>query len=356
MSSLKKNYTETDKLITKITAWVASVILIALAGWGGYTLYQLWNYEETNDAQIEEYINPVTSRLTGYISKIYYTDNQQVKAGDTLLVLDNKEYQIQQYEAEAALANAKAQLAVLKSNITTSGTNARVSQAQIGAAKAKLWKQEQEYERYKKLLEAESVTQQQFENVKTALDVARAEYQANLNAYQASLGKTNDIEAQVAVAEAEVKRREAVLERAKLDVTYTVITAPYDGKMGRKTIQKGQLIQAGQTLAFIVDQEQGKWVIANFKETQIKDMHEGQAVIVETDAFPGEEFHGSIESLSPATGSRFSLLPPDNATGNFVKIVQRIPVRIKLTDNATKVAQLRAGMNANVSIRKGDRS
>ncbi|MCC9138332.1 HlyD family secretion protein [Pontibacter silvestris] len=356
MSSPKKNYTETDKLITRITAWAASVILVVLAGWGGYTLYQLWSYEETNDAQVEEYINPVTSRVTGYISKIYYTDNQSVKAGDTLIVLDNNEYQIQQYEAEAALANAQAQLVVLQSSIATSSTNALVSQAQIGAAKAKLWKQEQEYDRYQKLLKAESVTQQQFENVKTALDVARAEYQANLNAYQASLGKTNDIEAQLAVAQAEVKRREAILERAKLDVDYTVIRAPYDGKMGRKTIQKGQLIQAGQTLAFIVDQEQGKWVIANFKETQIKDMHEGQAVIVETDAFPGEEFHGTIESLSPATGSRFSLLPPDNATGNFVKIVQRIPVRIKLTDNVDKVDQLRAGMNANVSLRKGQNS
>jgi membrane fusion protein, multidrug efflux system len=129
------------------------------------------------------------------------------------------------------------------------------------------------------------------------------------------------------------------------------ITAPYDGKIGKKTIQKRQLVQPGQTLAFIVDLEEGKWVIANYKETQIREMYVGEPVEIETDAFPGQTFHGRIESLSPATGSRFSLLPPDNATGNFVKIIQRIPVRIRLTDDQAKVKNLRAGMNAEVTIK-----
>lgn len=352
MSTPTKDLARTDRLITKVTTWVALLIGVVLAGWGGYTVWGLWHYEATNDAQIDEYINPVTAKVSGYVQEIYYTDDQSVKEGDTLAILDGREYRIQLAEAQAALANAKAQLQVLASNTNTSVKNALVSQSQIGAAKAKLWKQQQDFTRYQTLLETESITRQQFENVKTALDVAKADYEALQNTYAASLGKTDDIRAQRAVALAEIQRRQAVIDRINLELSYTVITAPYDGKMGRKTIQKGQLIQAGQTLAFIVDEEAGKWVIANYKETQIKHMHIGQAVDIQTDAFPGEVFHGSIVSLSAATGSRFSLLPPDNATGNFVKITQRIPVRIKLTDAKAKTEILRAGMNAEVILQK----
>ncbi|MDR6194689.1 HlyD family secretion protein [Siphonobacter sp. SORGH_AS_0500] len=346
-------YTRTDQLITRITAWVAGLIIIGLVAWGGFTVWDLYHFEATNDAQIDEYINPVTSRVTGYVRKVYYEDDQEVKKGDTLVVIDDDEYRIQKAEAEAALMTAKAQIGVLSSNTVTSDKNAVVNQLQIGAAKARLVKQQQDFERYEKLLATESITQQQFENVKMALDVAKSEYEALQKAYETSLSKTDDITAQKAVALAEIKRRQAVLDEINLKISYSVITAPYDGKMGKKTIQKGQLIQAGQTLAFMVDSEEGKWVVANYKETQIRHMHLGQTVDIETDAFPGEVFHGEIVSLSAATGSRFSLLPPDNATGNFVKIIQRVPVRIKLTDDVKKTQVLRAGMNAVVTIKKG---
>ncbi|MFD1139514.1 HlyD family secretion protein [Larkinella insperata] len=287
MKTTHQDHSKTDRLITNVTAWIAGALGLALLGWGGYTAWELWHYEATNDAQIEEYINPVTSKVTGYIQDVYYTDDQAVKEGDTLAVIDDRECRIQLAEARAALANANAQLQVLASNTTTSVKNALVSQSQIGAARAKLWKQQQDFERYQKLLETESVTRQQFENVKTALDVAKADLQALENSYQASLAKTDDIKAQRAVALAEIQRRQAVVDRIKLELSYTVITAPYDGKLGRKTIQKGQLVQAGQTLAFLVDAQEGKWVIANYKETQIKHMHIGQTVQIQTDAFPG---------------------------------------------------------------------
>ncbi|GLU56544.1 HlyD family secretion protein [Dyadobacter frigoris] len=353
MGTEQNQFNNSDKLITRITAWIAGFILLGLSVWGGLTLWDLWKYEETEDAQIEEYINPVTSRVGGFIRDIRYEENQPVKKGDTLLIIDNREYQLGQEEAEAALLNAKAQISVLKSTVETSSKNATVNEGQIAAAKAKLWHQEQEFARYEKLLQVEAVTQQQFENAKTALEVAKADYQSFLDTYQASLSKVNDIKVQQEVALAEIQRREAILDRNKLDVSYTVVTAPYDGKMGRKTIQNGQMIQAGQTLAYIVDQQEGKWVIANFKETQIRHMHTGQMVDIETDALPGEHFNGKIVSLSPATGSRFSLLPPDNSTGNFVKITQRIPVRILLTDAKSKTESLRAGMNAMVLVKKG---
>ena len=348
----KNNYTNTDQLITKITAWIAGMIATCLAVWGIITLVQLYNYEDTNDAQIEEYINPITSRVGGFIREIKYEENQEVKKGDTLLIIDNSEYQLQQEEAEAALSNAKAQISVLESNVLTTSKVSQASQSQIAAAKAKLVKQQQDYDRYSRLFKVESATQQQLENSKAALDVATSEYQAAQENYQASLSKVNDIRSQKGVYEAEIKRRSALLNRGKLDLSYTVICAPYHGKMGRRTIQEGQQIQTGQTLAYIVDQEAGKWVIANFKETQIANMRANGSAEITADAFPGKTFKGAIVSLSPATGARFSLLPPDNSTGNFVKIVQRIPVKIKLTESREVVDQLRAGMNVNVKINK----
>jgi len=350
--STQKNYTNTDHLITRITAWIAGIIAVGLAIWGVIFLFDFYSYEETNDAQVEEYINPVTSRVTGFIREIKYEENQEVKKGDTLLVIDNSEYKLQQEEGEAALANAQAQINVMESNVATTAKVSVASESQIASAKAKLVKQQQDYDRYEKLFKVESATQQQLENSKAALDVANSEYRSAVENYQASLSKVNDIKAQKGVYEAEIKRRQALLSRNKLDVGYTIIRAPYNGKMGRRTIQEGQLIQAGQTLAFIVDKEAGKWVIANFKETQISHMHINAAVEITADAYPGKTFKGTIVSLSPATGARFSLLPPDNSTGNFVKIVQRIPVKIKLTDDLATLDQLRAGMNANVKINK----
>jgi len=348
----QQDHTRTDKLITTITSWIAAAVLLALLVWGGITLWDLNTYEETNDAQVQEYINPITARVGGYISAIKYEENQKVKKGDTLLIIDNREYELQQQEAEAALDNAQAQKQVINSSIHTAEQNAASVQEQIASAKARLWKQQQEFNRYKKLYDAESATRQQLENVESALQVAQSDYQAALINYQTSLSKTNDAKVQENVLQAEIKRRSAVVKRNKLDVGYTVITAPYNCQMGRRTIQTGQQIQAGQTLAYIVDQDAGKWVVANFKETQLRHMHIGEVASITTDAYPDQVFEGKIESLSPATGSSFSLLPPDNSTGNFVKIVQRIPVRIRLTDNTAALAVLRTGMNANVAIRK----
>ena len=344
--------THTDKLITTISAWLAGIILLVLAVWGLITLRDLYRYEETNDAQIEEYINPVTARVSGYIREILYEENQEVKKGDTLLVIDNSEYQLQQDEAEAALSNARAQLQSLGNSIATASDASHASEEQISGARARLTRAEEDYTRYKNLYDVESATRQQLDNIKAARDVAQSDYDAAVANFKTAHSRIGDVGSQRAVLEAEIKRREAVVGRNRLNLGYTVITAPYDGKMGRRTIQQGQAIVAGQTLAFIVDQQAGKWVVANFKETQVRHMYIGQTVDIEADAFPGKKLKGSVESLSPATGSKFSLLPPDNSTGNFVKIVQRIPVRIRLTDKPEDILNLRAGMNANVAIKK----
>jgi len=345
-------YTKTDRIITRITTAVAGIVAFALAVWGIITLLHLHSYEETDDAQVEAYINPITARVSGFVKQIRYDENQDVKKGDTLLIIDNREYQLQQEEAGAGLQNAREQVRVLESNVQTAAKIAAVNNVQIAAAKAKLVKQQQEFERFSKLYDAESATKQQLENVQSALDVARSDYQAALNTYQASLSKVNDSRSQITPVLSEIKRRDLVLQRNKLDVSYTVITAPYNGKMGKRTIQPGQQIQIGQTLAYIVDQETGLWVVANFKETQLHDMRIGQKVEIIADAYPERKIYGQILSLSPATGSRFSLLPPDNSTGNFVKIAQRIPVKIRINSKAGDITFLSPGMNASVAVPK----
>lgn len=352
MSDKIKKYENIDKAAVKTTYIVALIVLLALIIWGVFALVNFWKYEQTNDAQVKEYINPILSRSNGYVQEIRYSDHQKVAKGDTLIVLDKDEANVNLQEAKAALASAEAQLKVLESNVGTASSNASVSEAKISAAEAELWQQQQEFNRYKKLLEGEAVTQQQFENVKTRLEVAKSNVEAIKNTYDASQGRTRDVNAQIAVAKANIQQRKSTLERVKLDMKYAVIVAPSDGYMGKKNLQEGQYVQKGQTIGFIVDQNQGKWIVANFEETQIAKMQEGQEATITVDAYPDETFHGKIESLSPATGSEFSLLPTNNATGNFVKITQRFPVRILFTDGASKLQKLRAGMNAEVFVPK----
>jgi membrane fusion protein (multidrug efflux system) len=215
-----------------------------------------------------------------------------------------------------------------------------------------VWKQQLDYERYNKLYTVESATKQQLENMQASLDVHTSDYQSSLDNYDASMSKIQDVETEKIVVRAEIARLKALLDRHKLDVSYTIITAPYNGRMGRRTIENGQMIDAGEVLAYIVNNETDKWIVANYKETQVAKMHLGDSVRFTADAFPDQEFKGTIISFSPATGSSFSLLPPDNSTGNYVKIVQRVPVRIRVEGNRQEIDALKVGMNVNVSFLK----
>ncbi|WP_255510547.1 HlyD family secretion protein [Flavobacterium sp. GSA192] len=248
--------------------------------------------------------------------------------------------------------NAKAQLLVWKSKVQTLTKTTQVYHSKIEVNKAELVKQKLELNRYKKLVETESATQQKLEAVQANYDIAGAELSSSTEKYQASLSEVNDAKAQEAVVEAEIKRLESLLDRHKLDVTYTAVIASYDGYMGRRTIEVGQMIDPGQVLAYIVNGETDKWVVANYKETQIETMKLGDTATFTADSYPDKIFKGVIISFSPATGSSFSLLPPDNSTGNYVKIVQRVPVRIRVTNPKSESILLKAGMNVNVTIAK----
>ncbi|WP_348799091.1 HlyD family secretion protein [Flavobacterium adhaerens] len=349
---MKKRITTTDRMITKITGWIAGITVLVLIIWGGSSLWNYFQFEQTNDAQVQEYVNPVISRSSGFIVAVKFEENQPVKKGDTLLLIDNREYTLQIEQTQAQLLKAQAQLLVLNSNIETLEKTASASKSQISANKAKVWKQELDYKRYKQLYQEESATKQQLENIEATLDVNKSDYKTAVDNYGASVSKIEDVRAEKHVVKAEIGRLEALLDRHNLDLSYTVITASYDGRMGRRTVEVGQMIDVGETLAFIVNNETDKWVVANYKETQVEHMQIGDKVKVYADAYPDQEFNGTIISLSPATGSSFSLLPPDNSTGNYVKIVQRVPVRIRIDGNRKDIDVLKVGMNVNVFVPK----
>lgn len=346
------NKDKTDKIVISLTKWLGIALFAGIIMWGVTYFLKGYRYEQTNDAQVDAYLSPINAKVGGYINKIYYKDNQQVKKGDTLIVIELDEYGLKKDAASAELMSSHAKLPILAANEETQIKSLQVIKAQLAGTKARLNQQQKEFERYKNLLADESTTQQKFDNVSASLSISQSDYDQAKASLQVAESKLNDFRAQRNAIQAEIKIKETLLQRQELDIRYTVITAPFDGQIGKKNIQEGQLIQPGQTLAFLVNKAEEKWVMANFKETQIGNFKIGQMVSIEVDAFPNEKFNGTIESLSPTTGSRYSLLPPDNATGNFVKIIQRIPVRIKLIDTDEKLAKLSAGMNANVYVLK----
>ncbi len=346
------NKNKTDKIVVDLTKWLGITLFVGIIIWAAVYFFEGYRYEQTNDAQIDAYLSPINAKVGGYIRKIYYKDNQQVKKGDNLVVIEQDEYGLKRDAASAELMSAQAKLPILAASEETQVKSIAVIKAQLEGAKARLNQQQKEFDRYKNLLADESTTQQKFDNISATLFITQSDYDQTKASLQVAESKLNDFRVQHNAIKAEIKIKEALLKRQELDIRYAVITAPFDGQIGKKTIQAGQLIQPGQTLAFLVNRAEEKWVMANFKETQIGKFKIGQAVSIEVDAFPNEKFNGSIESLSPTTGSRYSLLPPDNATGNFVKIIQRIPVRIKLTDIPEKLIKLSAGMNANVYVLK----
>ncbi|MAW94768.1 MULTISPECIES: HlyD family secretion protein [unclassified Leeuwenhoekiella] len=356
---------EQKKKTNKKFIIIISILVIVGVVYGGYKFIHSLSHEETDDAQIESNMNSIIPHVGGYIDKIYVTDNQIVKAGDTLFTIDQRDYLVQLEKAKANLAAAQSQVAVAESSIGSSQANANASYAQVSStygtvesAKIQLRRATDDYNRYKNLYDNKSITTQQYEQALAAKQEAEArlstlqnQRKAAQSQSQAANSQNQVSEKQVGVAEANVKSAQARVDAAQLNLDYTVITAPIDGQLSSIEMQEGQFVQAGQALFYLVD-TQNKWVVANFKETQLNDMKVGQKVSITVDAFSGEEFEGVITNFSPATGARFSLLPPDNATGNFVKTVQRLPVKIDFTDanDAEKLARLRSGMNVEIDV------
>lgn len=339
----------------KIRAIISNIVVFLVIGFGLYWLvreyFHLGDKTYTEAAQVEEFINPINTRVSAYIKEIKFIEHQKVKKGDTLVILDDREILTQLGQAEAAYQNALAQRTATSSSVNTVSNNVSVMEANIAGAKARLWNAEQNLNRYKNLLASEAVTKQQYDQVKTEYDAQKAAYEALANQKQSANLSTTEVKSRLGINDAEIKRTKSALDMAKINLSYTVITAPYDGVMGRRTISEGQLIQPGQQVATIVLNGQ-KWVTANFLESQMPNIKIGEKMMMTADALGGQKFEGVVTAISAATGSRYSNVPTDNSTGNFIKVQQRIPVRIEFTASNTKedVEKLSAGMNVNVKI------
>lgn len=348
----------------KVPIIIALLVVLATT-YGTIKFLHSQSHESTDDAQIEKNMNPIIPRVTGYITKVYVNDNDYVKKGDTLLTIDTKDYLVKLEDAKAALAAAQSNLEVSKAdagsalaNVSVSDANVQSAGGNIETAKIKLGRTTNDFERYNNLYKNHSITKQQFEQALAAKQEAESQLrilqdQQKASSFQKSviIAKSKVSSKQTEVAAANIKRAQAMLDAAQLNLDYTVVTASIDGQVSKIALQEGQLVQPGQALFYIINNQEA-WVIANFKETQLDKMKMGQKVTLKVDAYPDTDFEGEITSFSPATGSKFSLLPPDNATGNFVKTIQRLPVKISLTaaNDPEKIKLLRPGMNVDVDV------
>lgn len=338
---------------------VVSLVCIGIIAYGLWRLVDVFiEYtasETCNDAQIEQYITPVNLRASGYIAKVCFKEHQEVHKGDTLLILDDREYRIRLMEAEAALKDAKAGANVNIATEQTTQTSASVYSASIDEIEVRLAKLSKDIERYRNLVANKAATPIQLEQLEVEYDATKKKLEAARKQQEAAYKGVNEVTTRRGNVDAAIQRAEAAVEMARLNLSYCVVVAPCDGKLGRRTIEEGQMVNAGTTITYIIPDNQ-KWVIANYKETQIENLHVGQKVRMTVDALNNEVFEGTVTAISGATGAKYSLVPTDNSAGNFVKIQQRVPVRIDFTNISKEDNdRLAAGMMVVVKVERKDR-
>ena len=330
-----------------------NIVIIALVLTGLFIVVDRFVHfgriEFTDNARIEQHITPVNTRIAGFIREVRFEEYQHVRRGDTLVIIEDAEFRLAVAQARAGLANAQAGHSVAGAGITTTTSTISATAAAIDEARVQMENAGREDERFAALLRSEAVTQQQYDAVHTAYLAAQARYEAAVKQREALVSVKAEHGHRLAQAEAGIETAEAALHLARLNLSYTVIVATADGVIGHKDIHEGQYVNAGQTMCAIVDEAE-RWVVANYRETQIAHIAVGAKVEMKVDAVPGVMFEGEVERISDATGAAYSIIPQDNATGNFVKVEQRIPVRIRLLPNEA-MDRLRAGMNVECEVK-----
>lgn len=327
-------------------------VCLLLAG-TGVTIWKFCDtrYESTDDAQVEQYMSPVNVKVPGYIREIRFTEHQHVSKGDTLVIIDDREYAIALQQALASLADARSGRKVAEGSVGTASFSASVYDASIKEAELRAEKLQRDYDRHTKLLAKNASTPVIVEQYKTELDMAKAKVAALRQQREAARSSVGEVSQRRENAEAAIQRAQAAVDMARLNLSYTVITAPVDGYVGRRNIEEGQLVSPGQTLTTLIPDTR-KWIVANFKETQMARIRKGQTVEISIDAIPDRRFLGKVTAISSATGSKYSIVPTDNSAGNFVKIQQRIPVRIDFSGTLGDEAgqRMAAGMMCVVKV------
>lgn len=311
----------------------------------------LGNVEFTDNAYVHQHITPINCRVQGFIKEIRFDEYTPVHKGDTLALIEDTEFRLHVAQAEAALSNAFAGQRASATSVQTVQSDLGVNDAAIAECHVQLENARREDERYERLLSRKSVTRQQYDHIHTAYLAAKARYEQLTRSRQSTSLARNEQSHRLEQNNAAIRVAQATLALARLNLSYTVILAPCDGVLGRKGINEGQLVQPGQTLVDIVESAD-KWIVANYRETQLRHIKEGDKVAITIDAIPDCRLTGTVCSISDATGSAVSMLPTDNATGNFVKVEQRIPVRIVINETSSDAyRRLRAGMSVECEVK-----
>nr|WP_295865254.1 HlyD family secretion protein [uncultured Chitinophaga sp.] len=326
---------------------VIVIIAGSIFGIKQYTYYQ--SHEDTDDAQVDGDLSAVVTRVGGYIDSIGFEDNQRVSKGQLLVKLEDNEYRLKLAQALAARKTADSKVVVSQTQVTATEAASLGYKAQVDGAKARLWQASQDYQRYAALVKNGAVPQQTFDKAKAERDAAQAAYQSAREQYNTAVARISNSRSELNATSIATDQHQADVDYARLLLSYTQITAPVSGIVTKRRVQMGQLLQSGQTLFAVVD-EHNLYVTANFKETQMQHIRPGQKAEITVDAFPNEPIRGTVYNYAGTTGAKMSLLPPDNATGNFVKVVQRIPVKIKIDASPEFLKKIRPGMNVEVSV------
>jgi membrane fusion protein, multidrug efflux system len=342
----------------RIPVIVVGVLALALAVWGLNRYLYSRHHVSTDNAQIDGHITLIAPRIAAFVTRVLVDDNQHVQAGDTLVVLDDRDLKVRLQQAEADLHEAEAAVGSrgragqTQAELQATRAEAASAQASVSAAEADYHKAAVDVERYRKLAAQKIVSAQQFDAAEAAAAQTAAKLEAARRQAAAAGSQVSASGAAVRSADARLAAAQAAVSNAGLQLSYAYITAPVAGIVAKRNAEVGALVQVGQTLMSIVPDE-NVWVTANLKETQLTHVRVGDRAEFTVDAYPGRSFEGRVESLSPATGARFALLPPDNATGNFTKVVQRVPVRIAVDQPAESPVPLRPGMSVDVTIETG---
>lgn len=329
---------------------VIAIILVGL-GWVCSRFIHLGRVEYTDNAQIRRNIIPINSRVQGYIQKVCFDDFQFVHKGDTLVVIESSEYRLKVVQAKANYQKALMENSAMETVISTTANNLTVSDANIEELRIRLNQAKTDFHRYEQLYAQKAVTRQQYDNAKADYEATRAKYDMLVRQKRSTSLVKDEQTQRLEQNQTNIEVAQTAQHLAELNLSYTVIVAPCNGVTSKRAIQEGQLIQPGQTLLSVVDHD-SVWVIANYKETQTRHIDEGMPVDIEVDAVPGITYQGRVATLSSATGAQYSIIPQDNSAGNFVKVEQRIPIKIVFTEENRRedMDRLRSGMNVECEV------
>jgi membrane fusion protein, multidrug efflux system len=328
----------------------AGLLVIGAAGWYGYDYWTVGRFHvSTDDAYVQADTVSIAPRVSGYLVEAPAQDNETVKAGQVLARIDDRDYRVALDEAKANVLAAQALIDSQQGAVETQLALIDTAKGSVAVDQANEVFAQQENERYSHLATTGYGSVQNAQNASAKIASSHASIERDTGTLQSMKKQLDVIKAQTAQAQAALAHEQAAELQAELNLSYTTIVAPADGTVGNRTLRVGQFVQAGTQLMSIVPTD-AAYVVANYKETQLTDVKRGQPATIEVDMFPGRVFHGHVDSMAPASGQTFALLPPDNATGNFTKVVQRIPVKIILDAESERSGDLRPGMSVEPSI------